>query len=105
MRANTRRDRFLSHVRMASPVDQPALVTTRQLFLTLPYQLHGAIPRHHLLPAARRCTHFAIVLPTEPPPFSARLPPSIGISAPVIQQELSEARKTARPLMSSGRPR
>ena len=39
------------------------------------------------------------------PAFIARLPPSMGNSAPVIQAEASEARKMATPLMSSGVPR
>lgn len=45
--------------------------------------------------------HFGIVAPG----FIARLPPSIGISAPVIQLDASEARSTAKPLMSSGSAR
>src|SRR5688500_4109664 len=39
-----------------------------------------------------------------PPAFMARLPPSIGMRAPVTQVLLSLARKTARPWMSSGWP-
>src|SRR5258708_5183832 len=41
----------------------------------------------------------------EAPAFAARFPPSIGINAPVIQLDESDARKTANPLMSSGWPR
>ncbi len=42
-------DGFLPDVGVASPMDQTALMAARQLFFTLPYQLHGAIPRKHLL--------------------------------------------------------
>ena len=106
MRTDADGDGFLPDVGVASPVDQPALMAARQLLLALPDELHGAIPRKHLLfGRGHYCPPFAEVGPTEPPLFMARLPPSIGISAPVIQLALSEARKTARPLMSSGWPR
>ena len=76
-------DGFLPDVGVASPMDQAALMAARQLFLTLPYQLHGAIPRKHLLfGRGHYCSPLAEVGPTEPPLFMARLPPSIGISAP-----------------------
>lgn len=39
-------------------------------------------------------------LPTEPPAFIGRFPPFIGMIAPVIQDEASDARKTTRPVMS-----
>lgn len=39
-----------------------------------------------------------------PPAVIARLPPSMGMSAPVTHSDASEARKMATPLMSFGRP-
>src|SRR5262245_61101667 len=103
MRTHSHGNALLPNVGVASPVDQPALMAARQLLLTLPYELHCAIPRDHLVcVCGHYCSPFAEVGPTEPPLFMARLPPSIGINTPVIQLALSEARKTARPLMSSG---
>ncbi len=44
--------------------------------------------------------------PIKPPPaFIAKLPPSIGIIAPVIHDEASDANQSANPLMSSERPK
>ena len=42
--------------------------------------------------------------PGVPPAFIAMFPPSNGIIAPVIQLEESEARSTARPIISLGWP-
>jgi hypothetical protein len=94
MRTHSHGDGFLTDVCVASPVDQPALMAARQLLLTLPDELHCAIPRKHLLfGRGHYCPPFAEVGPTEPALFMARLPPSIGISAPVIQLALSEGKK------------
>src|SRR5262245_27471402 len=92
--------RFLSDVSVTRSVDQTALVTARELLLRLPDELHRAVE------IQRRCflgnghPFFPIVAPA----LAARLPPSIGISVPVSQLDASEARNTARPLMSSGCP-
>ena len=43
VRAHPRRDGFLSHVSMTSPMNQPTLMTTGQLLLRLADELHRAI--------------------------------------------------------------
>src|SRR3954469_14032234 len=100
VRADSHGDGFLPHVRVASAMDQAALMRTRQLLLGLPNELHGAIELQRV--GFGSGGHF--VTPMVAPALQARFPPSIGMSAPVIQLEASEARKTARPLMSSGWP-
>ena len=95
-------DCFLADVGVAGAMNQPARVTSRELLLRRADQLHGAVEISgvgaHWRPSVRRRR-------TDPPPFSARLPPSMGISAPVIHSEASDASNTASPLMSSGRPK
>src|SRR6185312_12984286 len=54
----------------------------------------GILPENRLYPRGM-----------DAPGFIARLPPSMGIRAPVIQLDASEASKMASPLMSSGTPR
>src|SRR3954468_16021074 len=100
VRADSHGDGFLSHVCVAGALNEAALVTTSQLLLGWPDELHGAI---ELQPVGFGSGgHF--VAPMVAPALQARFPPSMGMSAPVIQLDASEARKTARPLMSSGWP-
>ena len=103
--ADARGNRLLADISVARAVNQTALMAAGQLLFALPDQLHGAIAGQHLRWGGGGHLDLPAAIPTEPPPFKARLPPSIGISAPVIQLELSEAKNTARPRMSSGRPK
>src|SRR5260221_9401890 len=86
LRAYAGSDCLFPNVSVASAVNEPARMTAGELLLADAYQLHRAIQE-----ARVRCH----TCRTEPPAFIARLPPSIGMSAPVIHFEESEARNTA----------
>src|ERR1700722_576934 len=88
------RYRLLANICVARSMNQPARITPRQLLLRLADELHRPIEKCRFRVHARR----------DPPAFIARFPPSIGISAPVIQLAESDARNTARPLISAGSP-
>ena len=51
MRTNPGGDRLLPHVRMTGPMNQPALMRSRQLLLAAPDQDHGAIEGQELVVA------------------------------------------------------
>ena len=89
LRAHAGGDCLLPHVGVASAVNEPARMAAGELFLAGAYQLHRAIEETQV-----RCH----TCRAEPPAFIARLPPSIGMSAPVIHFEESDARKTQRDL-------
>lgn len=94
MGADTGGNRLLPDVGVARSVHKPARMAARELLFARANQLHRAVERH-----AHRG------LRREPPAFIARLPPSIGMIAPVIHLEASEASSTAKPWTSVGWPK
>src|SRR5688572_22642649 len=92
MGADAGGDGFLADIRVAGSMDESAGVAAGQLLLGGADELHGAVEVH---------CGFRMV----PPALRARLPPSMGMMAPVIHFDASDARRTARPLMSSGCPK
>src|ERR1700722_3707802 len=79
------RNRLLANICVARSMNQPVRITARQLLLRAADELHRPIEKRRFSVHARR----------DPPAFIARFPPSIGISAPVIQLAESDARNTA----------
>src|SRR4051794_14044173 len=101
--ADAGRDCLLTDVGMAGAVNEAAGVAAGELLFAHAYHLHRSIQQTRV--RSHNCRTSPPGCRTEPPAFIARLPPSMGISAPVIHFAESEAKNTARPWMSSGRPR
>src|SRR5262245_57821457 len=104
---------------MAGAMDQACLVRLGELLFATADHYHLAVEAEQRGPVELRtwrtyhCVCFSYVMldcipgmpGCEPPEFLARLPPSIGMIAPVIHVDASDARKIASPLISSGLPK